>query len=45
MPTITFTLDDGLMPLDAAHRSGGIAIGRSQFFNGSRVDNFILEDW
>ncbi|WVX89098.1 minor tail protein [Gordonia phage Hibiscus] len=33
------------MPLDAAHRFGGIAIGRSQLFNGSRVDNFILEDW
>lgn len=33
------------LPLDAAHRFGGIAIGRSQLFNGSRVDNFILEDW
>ena len=33
------------MPLDAAHRFGGIAIGRSNFLNGSRVDNFILEDW
>ncbi|QCW22210.1 minor tail protein [Gordonia phage ThankyouJordi] len=33
------------MPLDAAHRFGGIAIGRAQFLNGSRVDNFILEDW
>lgn len=33
------------MPLDAAHRFGGVAIGRSQLFNGSPLDNFILEDW
>lgn len=35
------------VPHDAAHRFGGIAITRTALtiINGSKLDNFILEDW